>query len=70
MKEKVESNPDTASTQDAKAVAESMLADKDNALEVDFDSDYEMAQQMTRSDIDTQSEETDTAATNSTSTNA
>ncbi|NEQ32333.1 MAG: hypothetical protein F6K04_15250 [Leptolyngbya sp. SIO4C5] len=61
MKEKVKSNPESASTQDAKAVAEAMVADAKNAPAVDFDSDYEMAQKMSRSETD--AAEQDSAST-------
>lgn len=52
MKEKIQPNPQKAPTQDAQVAAESMLSDQESVPEVDFEADYDRAQQMSRASSD------------------
>lgn len=57
MKEQVKPNPKETKTQDAELLAESILENPKNAPETDFEDDYEMAQKMSRSSVDSEPEE-------------
>lgn len=52
MSEELKPNPTQAQTHDAQLAAENMVAGTEKAPQIDFDSDYERAQELSVSDID------------------
>lgn len=64
MNEKVKPNPQEATTQDAELVAESIQEKPKAAPDIDFENDYRLAQEMSKSSADSEEDTTDASSSN------